>query len=70
MSNATETHSWPELAIGLYDKLTGRGAQINYEFEDFEILIPSSTAAEAKHARWKMNGKLSISTRNDASSQT
>ena len=23
-----ETHTWPELAIGLYDKLTGRNAEI------------------------------------------
>ena len=29
MSNDTQT--WPDLAIGLYDKLTGRGAQISTE---------------------------------------
>ncbi|MEY3032531.1 MAG: hypothetical protein RLZZ622_1006, partial [Planctomycetota bacterium] len=26
--------SWPDLAIGLYDRLTGRQAEIAYEFED------------------------------------
>ena len=37
--------SWPDLAVGLYDKLTGRGAQITYEFENFNVEVPSSTAA-------------------------
>lgn len=60
---ATET--WPELAIGLYDKLTGRGAQITYEFEDFEVQVPSHAGADASHATWKMNGVLRIHTRNE-----
>lgn len=30
-----ETQTWPDLAIGLYDKLTGRNAEITYEVEDF-----------------------------------
>ena len=64
MSNETKT--WPELAAGLYDKLTGRDAEINYGFEDFELDIPSSTAADAEHARWKMNGNIRITTRNGA----
>jgi hypothetical protein len=34
-----ETTTWPDLAIGLYDKLTGRGAEITYEFQELEILI-------------------------------
>lgn len=59
---ANETTTWPELAIGLYDKLTGRGAEITYEFENFEVDIPSSTANDAKTAHWKMNGKLKIRT--------
>jgi len=66
MTNAPETTNWPELAIGLYDKLTGRDAEISYSFDEFELFIPSSTAAEASHARWKMNGTVRISTRNVA----
>jgi hypothetical protein len=58
-----DTKTWPELAIGLYDTLTGRGAEITYDFEDFEVLIPSSAAADATHARWKMNGIIKIRTR-------
>lgn len=61
-----ETSTWPELAIGLYDKLTGRGAEITYEFENFELLVPSGTGDDAEHARWKMNGTLRIRTRDNA----
>lgn len=64
MSNATATHTWPELAAGLYDKLTGRDAEIIYDFQNFELNVPSSTAADSEHALWKMNGKLSIKTKN------
>ncbi len=32
-----ETTSWPDLAISLYDRLTGRGAEIIYDFEDMEV---------------------------------
>ncbi len=28
-----DTLNWPDLAIGLYDRLTGRGSEITYEFD-------------------------------------
>ena len=61
-NNGKDTTNWPELAIGLYDKLTGRDAQITYEFDDFEVHVPSSTAADAETAKWKMNGTLRVRT--------
>jgi hypothetical protein len=64
MPNTNDTTTWPDLAIGLYDRLTGRDAEISYSFEDFELHIPSSTAVDTVHARWKMNGVLRITTRN------
>ncbi len=63
-----DTQTWPELAIGLYDKLTGRGAEITYEFNDFEIHVPSSASQGAQHAQWKVNGTLKIRTRDQATS--
>jgi len=57
-----DTRTWPELAIGLYDKLTGRGAEITYDFEDFELSVPSKVGDGAEYADWKMNGKLKIRT--------
>lgn len=58
-----DTRTWPDLAIGLYDRLTGRGSEIIYEFENFELLVPSSASEQAAHARWRMNGTLKIRTR-------
>ena len=59
-----QTQTWPELAIGLYDKLTGRNAEIEYDFgDDFQVQVPSGTGPQATHATWKMSGKLTIRTR-------
>jgi hypothetical protein len=57
-----ETKTWPSLAENLYDKLTGRNAEITYEFDEFEVNVPSSTSDNAEHAKWRMNGKLKIRT--------
>ena len=61
------TKTWPELAIGLYDKLTGRGAEITYDFENFEVHVPSKVGDDAEHAVWRMNGKLKIRTSDEVS---
>jgi hypothetical protein len=58
-----ETSTWPELAIGLYERLTGRGAEITYEFEDMAVEVPSKVGEDADHAHWKLNGTMRISTR-------
>lgn len=57
-----DTRTWPELAIGLYDKLTGRGAEITYDFDNFSIEVPSGTGEDQESARWKMNGVIRIRT--------
>ena len=59
----TETTTWPDLAIGLYDKLTGRNAEITYEFNNLEVSVPSSAAPDAAHATWKLNGIVKIRTK-------
>ena len=64
MATEHDTKNWPDLAIGLYDKLTGRDAEISYSFDNFELFIPSSASNDASHARWKMNGTVRVSTRN------
>ena len=61
MSEHTQT--WPELAIGLYEALTEKKAEITYHFEDMKVEIPSGTGPEAQHALWKLDGKLRISTK-------
>ncbi|MGB5615236.1 MAG: hypothetical protein WBM78_00235 [Desulfobacterales bacterium] len=54
------TTTWPDLAIGLYDKLTGRNAEITYEFENLEVSVPSSASNQAAYANWKLNGIVKI----------
>ena len=62
MADVKNTQNWPELAIGLYDKLTGRGAEITYEFDNFEVAVPSKAGNDAAYASWKMNGALKVRT--------
>ncbi len=59
----TNTLNWPDLAIGLYDRLTGRGAEIIYEFDNMQVAVPSNVSDEASYANWKLNGILKIRTR-------
>jgi hypothetical protein len=56
------TTTWPELAEGLYAFLTGRGATIEYTFDNMQIGVPSSTAHDATSALWKVNGTVRIRT--------
>ncbi|MFN3596832.1 MAG: hypothetical protein ACK41D_06140 [Rubricoccaceae bacterium] len=63
LPSSEHTETWPQLAIGLYDKLTGRGAEITYEFDNFDLYVPSGTGESASHAHWKMNGTIRIRTR-------
>lgn len=60
---AEHTSTWPDLAIGLYDRLTGRNAEITYEFADMHVKIPSGTGTRAEHAEWVLTGTLKIRTR-------
>jgi len=60
----TNTQTWPDLAIGLYDKLTGRNAKITYQFEDMHIHVPAAVGSK-ESAEWKLDGKVIISTSED-----
>ncbi len=68
MSDAQHTTTWPSLAAGLYEQLTGRNAEITYEFDDMHVHIPSGTGADASHAEWKLQGTLKIRTSEQGSS--
>ncbi len=60
---AQDVLTWPELAEELYDKLTGRNAEISYEFHDLEIFVPAHHSEDAPLARWKVNGMVTIRAR-------
>lgn len=64
MSSDKATHTWPELAAGLYDALTGRNAEITYDFQELQVYVPARTGGEnVEHAHWKLNGVVKIRTR-------
>ncbi len=63
MADPVQTNSWPDLAIGLYDRLTGRNAEITYEFADLRIKIPSGTGPNVEHAEWVLSGTVKIRTK-------
>ena len=59
------TTTWPELAIGLYDRLTGRNAEIQYDFEDLQLDVPSRAGQDPEFARWAVSGTVRITTRDN-----
>ena len=46
------TTNWPDLAMGLYERLTGKNAVIAYEFSDMHVKIPSGTGPKAGGAHY------------------
>ena len=62
MATNETPRNWPDLAIGLYDRLNERNAEIVYDFENFELSVPAEANGSAQHAPWKLNGKLKIRT--------
>ena len=66
--NINETKDWPSLAAGLFDALTGRQAEITYDFDDVSVAVPSKAGKGASHAHWNINGTLRIRTRDQAAS--
>lgn len=63
MDTTNDAATWPDLAVSLYDRLTGRGAEITYEFDQVEIAVPSRTGEDASSAPWRVNGTVKIRTR-------
>ena len=61
-NNQQQTTTWPELAEGLYGFLTGRGATIEYNFDNMEVWVPSTAHADSPSAKWKVNGTMRIRT--------
>lgn len=62
MPSEGHTTTWPDLANGLYDRLTGRNAEITYGFDELHISVPSGTGEAADHAEWVLSGVLKVRT--------
>lgn len=57
-----EVTTWPHLAEALYSFLTGRGATIEYQFENMEVTVPRDTGAGSPSAVWKLHGTIRVRT--------
>jgi hypothetical protein len=61
-----EPANWPDLAMALWDGLTGRQAEITYQFENLDVSIPHRVGAGCEYATWKLNGSLKVRTTDKA----
>ena len=57
-----------EIAQELWSYLTGKGATVEYSFEDMTVEVPKTTGPDAQRATWKLNGILRIKTTDKDSS--
>ena len=55
-----QSTTWPDLAEALFEKLTGRGAEVTYEFQNLDVYVPSVMGPNPQHAHWKLNGILKV----------
>ena len=54
---------WADLLAELFDRLTGKEAEVTYTFENLEINVPEAVGPDGKtlgEAKWTINGKVLI----------
>ncbi len=54
---------WADLLADLFDKLTGKEAEVTYTFDNLEINVPEAVGPDGKtlgSAKWTVNGKILI----------
>ena len=62
---AENASQWTDIMKEVVDKLTGKNMQVVYDFQDFEVDVPKATGPDGKElgsAKWKINGKFTLST--------
>ncbi len=64
----TQQATWPDFAVGLYEKLSGRGSKITYELQDMEIFVPAKLG-DTDHFQWKLNSVVSISSQDETNEE-
>ena len=65
MNDKVEKETWPDFAIVLFDLLTGRKAEVTWEFENLELHVPLTTGTNTEYAVWKLNGVLKVRAREE-----
>ena len=65
--------NWSDVIKDIVDKLTGKDMEVTYHFDNLQIDMPKATGPEGKEigsAKWKINGKFTISTQLHDKSRT
>ena len=70
MTNATSTGTTDITEIGreMWSYLTGKGATVEYSFDNMLVEVPKTTGADSPRAIWKLDGTLRIKTTDKDSS--
>jgi len=71
--NGKDISNWSDIVKDIVDKLTGKDMEVTYDFEDLQIDMTKATGPEGKElgsAKWKINGKFTISTQLHDKSKT
>jgi hypothetical protein len=61
-NNSSGTTDITEIGQELWAYLTGKGATVEYSFDDMSVEVPRTTGPDAQRATWKINGTLRIRT--------
>jgi hypothetical protein len=67
-NNVSGTTDITEFGQEMWSYLTGKGATVEYSFEDMSVEVPKTTGPDAQRATWKVNGTLRIRTTDKDSS--
>lgn len=59
---SNEVVDWSDLGQRMWSFLTGRDAEIHYNFKDVSIEVPRDTGVNAPRATWKIDGTVTITT--------
>ena len=52
MNDKVEKATWPDFAIVLFDLLSGRKAEVTWEFANLELHVPITTGTSTEYAVW------------------
>jgi len=64
MTTATSKGTTDITDIGkeMWEYLTGKGATVEYTFEDMQVEVPKTTGPDSPRAIWRLDGTLRIRT--------
>lgn len=68
MTSGTGTHNKSgttditEFGREMWSYLTGKGATVEYSFDNMSVEVPKTTGPDAQRATWKLHGTIRIKT--------